>query len=70
MESEKLSVKQIGGDVNMNMIYFVEKNVHGAWVIYGTDGVKQYYYYTKTEAIRKYKADSKVLTCKGNKRHE
>lgn len=24
-------------------IYFVEKNIHGAWVVYGLLGVKQYY---------------------------
>lgn len=36
-------------------IDFVEKNVHGAWVIYGELGIRQYYYYTKAEAIRQYR---------------
>lgn len=29
------------------IIYFMEKNIHGAWVVYGVAGIKQYYYYTK-----------------------
>ena len=37
-----------------NPIYFMEKNVHGAWVIYGLLGVKQYYYYTKEMARQMY----------------
>lgn len=41
------------------MIYFVEKNIRGAWVIYGGIGVRQYYGYTKAEAIKKYKEESK-----------
>ncbi len=45
-------------------IYFSEKNIHGAWVIYGSEGIKQYYYYTKKEAIRKYKEDCKTLVNK------
>lgn len=32
-------------------VYFVERNIHGAWVVYGTIGIRQYYYYTKGEAI-------------------
>lgn len=35
-------------------ICLIEKNVHGAWVIYGVIGVKQYYYYTKKNAISRY----------------
>ena len=37
-----------------NCVYFMEKNVHGAWVVYGEMGVRQYYYYTKKEARRRY----------------
>ena len=37
-----------------NCVYFMEKNVHGAWVVYGELGVRQYYYYTKKEARRRY----------------
>lgn len=43
------------------IIHFVEKNVHGAWVVYGADGIKQYYGYTKAEAIRLYKEDCKTI---------
>lgn len=38
-------------------IYFMEKNIRGAWVVYGIIGIKQYYGYTKTEARRKYIAE-------------
>ncbi len=31
-------------------IHFIEKNIYGAWVVYGIIGVKQYYYYTKKQA--------------------
>ena len=41
----------------MGIIFFVEKNIHGAWVVYGAMGVKQYYYYTQKEAIQKYKEE-------------
>lgn len=40
-------------------IFLVEQNVHGAWVIYGRLGVKQYYYYTKEQAVEMYKAECK-----------
>lgn len=43
----------------MGVIYFVEKNVRGVWVIYGQIGVKQYDGYTKQEAIKKYKEECK-----------
>lgn len=36
-------------------IYSVSKNIHGAWVIYGIAGIRQYYDYTKKEAIKMYK---------------
>lgn len=39
------------------IIYFVERNIHGAWVVWGGDGIKQYYGYTKRQAIEKYKQD-------------
>lgn len=35
-------------------IHFMEKNIHGAWVVYGLMGVKQYYYYTKAQARQMY----------------
>lgn len=40
-------------------IFIVEKNVRGAWVIYGALGVRQYYDYTKQEAIEKYRKECK-----------
>ena len=36
------------------MIYFIERNVHGTWVVYGALGVKQYYGYTKKQAKQMY----------------
>lgn len=38
----------------MKLIYFIEKNIRGAWVIYGVGDIKQYYYYTKTQAKEEY----------------
>lgn len=43
----------------MGYIFFIERNIRGAWVIYGRIGVKQYYDYTKAEAIAKYKDECK-----------
>lgn len=42
-------------------IFFTEKNIHGAWVVYGIDGIKQYYGYTKKQAEQKYREDCKVI---------
>ena len=41
-----------------NPIFFIEKNIRGAWVIYGDIGIKQYYGYTKAEATKKYKNEA------------
>ena len=38
-------------------IYFSEKNIHGAWVVYGALGIRQYYGYTKAESERRYKEE-------------
>ena len=35
-------------------VYFMEKNIRGAWVVYGVIGIKQYYYYTKAQARKMY----------------
>ena len=43
------------------IVWFMEKNIHGAWVVYGVAGIKQYYYYTKKEARQKYIDDCNVL---------
>jgi len=40
-----------------NVIDLVERNVHGAWVIWGEIGIRQYYYYTKKEAMRLYREE-------------
>lgn len=37
-----------------SIIFMTEKNIHGAWVIYGMLGVRQYYDYTKKEAEAMY----------------
>lgn len=39
----------------MSCVYFAERNIHGAWVVYGGLGIRQYYGYTKKEALRRYK---------------
>ena len=44
-----------------NLVLIIEKNIHGALVVYGAYGIKQYYYCTKTEAKRKYKEDADVF---------
>ena len=38
-------------------IFLIERNIRGAWVIYGRLGVRQYYYYTKQEAVDKYREE-------------
>lgn len=38
-------------------IDFVEKNIHGAWVVWGEIGIRQYYYYTKAQAIKLYREE-------------
>lgn len=37
----------------------VEQNIHGAWVIYGEIGIRQYYYYTKSQAMDMYRDEVK-----------
>lgn len=32
------------------IIFFIERNIRGAWVVYGKEGIKQYYGYTKEQA--------------------
>lgn len=39
-------------------IYFMEKNIRGAWVVYGNCGIHQYYDYTKKQAKEKYIKDN------------
>lgn len=44
---------------NTGVIYFSERNVHGAWVVYGLAGVKQYYGYSKREAEKRHREEYK-----------
>lgn len=44
------------------MIYFMEKNHYGAWVVYGTEGIKQYYGYTKKQAETMYRLEACTIT--------
>lgn len=45
----------------MQLVYSAEKNIRGAWVVYGVEGVKQYYGYSKAEAIRLYKESCRII---------
>lgn len=51
----------IMANINRDIIFFMEKNVRGAWVIYGQLGVRQYYGFTKSEARKRYIADSNIF---------
>lgn len=48
-------------NINRNAVFFMEKNIYGAWVVYGTEGVKEYYGYTKAEAKKKYIEKCKTI---------
>ena len=37
------------------VIDFVERNIHGVFVVWGALGIRQYYYYTKAEAMKMYR---------------
>ena len=43
------------------IIFFIEQNIRGAWVVYGKEGVKQYYGYTKEQARQKYLKESRTI---------
>ena len=46
------------------IVWFIEKNIRGAWVLYGIEGIKQYYGYTKAQAKQKYIEDCKnIVVC-------
>ena len=40
-------------------IFYVERNIHGAWAVCGLLGIRQYYGYTKAEAMSRYIAECK-----------
>lgn len=43
------------------MIFFAEKNIRGAWVVYGSEGVKHYYGYSKAEAMKLYEKQARTI---------
>lgn len=43
--------------IAINPISMIEKNIRGAWVVYGLLGIRQYYGYTKTQSIEMYKKE-------------
>lgn len=45
----------------MGVVFFVERNMHGSRVVYGVDGVKQYYGLSKAEAVQRYKENCNVF---------
>lgn len=53
-------------------IFFVECNIRGAWSVWGALGVKQYYGYTKKQAIDLYlkEVDEKILTNKKGEKQQ
>ena len=42
-------------------IFFIERNIRGAWVVYGNEGIKQYYGYTKQQAKEMYQNDNRTF---------
>ena len=42
------------------IIFFIERNIRGAWVIYGLEGIK-YYGYTKEQARQKYLDEARTI---------
>ncbi|MEG9430651.1 MAG: hypothetical protein VZQ61_07010 [Christensenellaceae bacterium] len=44
----------MSGLLYKDKIQLIEKNIRGAWVIYGAAGVRQYYGYMQAEAKRRY----------------
>ena len=49
-------------------VFLVEKNIRGAWVVYGAIGVKQYYGYSKSEAVKRYEEECKSILFENQKR--
>lgn len=41
----------------MAIIDFTEKNIYGAWVVFGIMGIRRYYGYTKKEAEAMYREE-------------
>lgn len=43
------------------IVFFVEKNIHGGYVVYGSEGIKQYYGVTKAQAKKLYQQSGKTF---------
>lgn len=48
-------------NINRNIVFFMERNIHGAWVVYGAYGVKQYYGYTKSQERKLYLESDRIF---------
>ena len=42
-------------------IFFAERNIRGAWVVYGSEGVKQYYGYSKSQSKKMYQESGRTF---------
>ena len=42
-------------------VFFIDRNIHGAYVVYGSEGVKQYYGCTKQQAKEMYQQSGKTF---------
>ena len=42
-------------------IFFIDKSLRGAYVVYGSEGVKQYYGCTKEQARKQYQLSGKTF---------
>lgn len=51
------SCAQKEANMSRKIINFVERNIHGAWVVWGDLGIRQYYGYTKKESMKKYRQE-------------
>lgn len=45
--------------MNRGVVYFTERNIRGAWVIWGAIGMRQYYNYAKKDAEQMYRQEAK-----------
>lgn len=42
-------------------IFFISQNLRGAYVVYGSEGVKQYYGCTKEQAKKQYQSSGRTF---------
>lgn len=48
-------------------IFFISQNLRGAYVVYGSEGVKQYYGCTKEQAKKQYQSSGRTFVNKERK---